>query len=65
MGAVVGTCSDMRSSINVDQAQEMIFGYVLLNDWSARGAYPCDVQGGPCIEQLLDDLRVAAVRRED
>ena len=36
MGAVVGTCSDMRSSINVDQAQEMIFGYVLLNDWSAR-----------------------------
>jgi fumarylacetoacetase len=36
MGAVVGTCSDMGSSINIDQAQEMIFGYVLLNDWSAR-----------------------------
>ena len=36
MGTVVGTCSDMGSSINVDQAQEMIFGYVLLNDRSAR-----------------------------
>ena len=36
MGAVVGTCSDIWSSVSVDQAQEMIFGYVLLNDWSAR-----------------------------
>ena len=36
MGAVIGTSSDMGSSINVDQAQKMIFGYVLLNDWSAR-----------------------------
>ena len=36
MGAVIGTPSDMGSSINVDQAQKMIFGYVLLNDWSAR-----------------------------
>ena len=36
MRAVVGTCSDIGSSVSVDQAQEMIFGYVLLNDWSAR-----------------------------
>ena len=36
MGAVVGTCSDIGSSVSVDQAQEMLFGYVLLNDWSAR-----------------------------
>ena len=36
MEAVVGTCSDIGSSVSVDQAQEMIFGYVLLNDWSAR-----------------------------
>ena len=36
MEAVVGTCSEMGSSINVAQAQEMIFGYVLLNDWSVR-----------------------------
>lgn len=34
MGAVVGTASG--GMISVDQADENIFGYVLLNDWSAR-----------------------------
>lgn len=34
LGAIVGTPSDGR--ISVDQAEAMIFGYVLLNDWSAR-----------------------------
>ncbi len=34
MGAIVGTASD--GPISVDQADENIFGYVLLNDWSAR-----------------------------
>ncbi len=34
LGAIVGTASD--GPVTVDQAQEMIFGYVLLNDWSAR-----------------------------
>ena len=34
MGAIVGTASD--GPITVDQADENIFGYVLLNDWSAR-----------------------------
>ncbi|MDA8870100.1 fumarylacetoacetase [Rhizobiaceae bacterium] len=34
MGAVVGTPSD--GPINVDEAYANIFGYVLLNDWSAR-----------------------------
>lgn len=34
MGAIVGTPSD--GPISVDQAFENIFGYVLLNDWSAR-----------------------------
>ncbi len=34
MGAIVGTASD--GPISVDQANENIFGYVLLNDWSAR-----------------------------
>ena len=34
MGAIVGTASD--GPISVDQAFENIFGYVLLNDWSAR-----------------------------
>ena len=34
MGAIVGTPSD--APLSVDQAFENIFGYVLLNDWSAR-----------------------------
>jgi len=34
MGAIVGTPSD--GMVSVAQADEMIFGYVLLNDWSAR-----------------------------
>ena len=34
MGAIVGTASD--GPITVAEADENIFGYVLLNDWSAR-----------------------------
>lgn len=34
MGAIVGTASS--GPISVDQADANIFGYVLLNDWSAR-----------------------------
>ncbi|MCV2894023.1 fumarylacetoacetase [Lentibacter sp. XHP0401] len=34
MGAIVGTPSD--GPVTVAEADEMIFGYVLLNDWSAR-----------------------------
>ncbi len=40
MGAIVGTGSKMGQPITMDQAEGMIFGYVLLNDWSAR-----DIQG--------------------
>ncbi len=36
MGAVVGTGNDMGSPVSVAEADDMIFGYVLLNDWSAR-----------------------------
>ena len=36
MGAVIGSASSMGEPISVAQADEMIFGYVLLNDWSAR-----------------------------
>jgi fumarylacetoacetase len=36
LGAVVGTPSQMGVPVTVDEADEMIFGYVLLNDWSAR-----------------------------
>ena len=34
MGAIVGQASD--GPVTVAEADEMIFGYVLLNDWSAR-----------------------------
>lgn len=36
MAAIVGTPNAMGQPITVDQANEMIFGYVILNDWSAR-----------------------------
>nr|WP_111301838.1 fumarylacetoacetase [Paracoccus saliphilus] len=36
LGAVVGANSRMGQRISVDEAEDMIFGYVLLNDWSAR-----------------------------
>ena len=36
LGAVVGVPSSMGVPVTVEQAWEMIFGFVLLNDWSAR-----------------------------
>ena len=36
MGAIVGSGSHMGRPVSVAEAEEMIFGYVLLNDWSAR-----------------------------
>ena len=35
-GAVVGTATALGCPVTVAEADEMIFGYVLLNDWSAR-----------------------------
>lgn len=40
IGAIVGTGCDIGTPITTAQADDMIFGYVLLNDWSAR-----DIQG--------------------
>ncbi|WP_375412084.1 fumarylacetoacetase [uncultured Bradyrhizobium sp.] len=36
MGVVVGQPSPMGEMLTEQQAEEMIFGFVLLNDWSAR-----------------------------
>ncbi|WP_419182430.1 fumarylacetoacetase [Paracoccus aestuarii] len=36
LGAVIGADSPLGARIGVDRAEDMIFGYVLLNDWSAR-----------------------------
>ncbi len=35
-GAVLGQGSEMGTPLTVAEADELIFGYVLLNDWSAR-----------------------------
>jgi len=40
LGAIVGTGSAMGQPVSTAQADDMIFGFVLLNDWSAR-----DIQG--------------------
>lgn len=40
LGAVVGQASTLGRPVTVEEADAMIFGYVLLNDWSAR-----DIQG--------------------
>ena len=36
LGAVVGLPTEMGRRVTVDEADELIFGYLLLNDWSAR-----------------------------
>jgi len=36
LGALVGTATSLGSPVSVAEAEELIFGYVLLNDWSAR-----------------------------
>ncbi|WP_378942946.1 fumarylacetoacetase [Paracoccus sp. R86501] len=36
IGTIVGTPSKMGQPVTTDQARRMIFGHVLLNDWSAR-----------------------------
>ena len=36
LGAIVGTSTELGETLTVAQAYEKIFGYVLLNDWSAR-----------------------------
>jgi fumarylacetoacetase len=36
LGAIVGTPSRMGEPVTVSKAYDMIFGYCLLNDWSAR-----------------------------
>jgi fumarylacetoacetase len=36
LGAILGGATEMGETLSVAQADRMIFGYVLLNDWSAR-----------------------------
>src|ERR1700681_984467 len=41
MGVVLGQPSPMGEMLSESQAEEMIFGFVLLNDWSARDIQQC------------------------
>ena len=44
MGAIVGGSTEMGHPITVAEADAMIFGYVILNDWSARDIQPWEYQ---------------------
>lgn len=44
LGAIVGTGNEMGQPVSVDEADQMIFGYVLLNDWSARDVQAWEYQ---------------------
>lgn len=44
LGAIVGGSNPMGSRVSVDEAEDMIFGYVLLNDWSARDVQAWEYQ---------------------
>lgn len=44
LGAVVGMPSEMGYPVSVAEADAMIFGYVLLNDWSARDVQAWEYQ---------------------
>ena len=44
LGAIVGADSTMGDRVGVEDAEAMIFGYVLLNDWSARDVQAWEYQ---------------------
>jgi len=54
IGAVVGTGSSLGDTLTVAGAEEMIFGYVLLNDWSARDIQAWEYQPlGPFLSKAF------------
>lgn len=44
LGAIVGADTAMGDRVGVEEAERMIFGYVLLNDWSARDVQAWEYQ---------------------
>lgn len=44
LGAIVGADTAMGDRVSVEEAEQMIFGYVLLNDWSARDVQAWEYQ---------------------
>jgi fumarylacetoacetase len=54
MGAVVGKPSRMGEPVTVAEAHDMIFGFVLLNDWSARDIQAWEYQPlGPFLAKVF------------
>src|SRR5690606_38045110 len=54
LGAIVGADSTMGERVSVEKAEAMIFGYVLLNDWSARDIQAWEYQPlGPFLAKAL------------
>ncbi len=79
MGAVVGLPSSMGTPLTVAEADDMIFGYVLLNDWSARDiqaweyqplgpfqakAFATSISPWVVTKAALEPFRVATPERE-
>jgi fumarylacetoacetase len=79
LGTVVGLSSTMGKPVSVEEADAMIFGYVLLNDWSARDIQAWEYQPlGPFLAKAfatsispwvvtkaaLEPFRVATPERE-
>ncbi|NDJ57527.1 fumarylacetoacetase [Enterobacteriaceae bacterium 4M9] len=79
LGAVIGGNSQMGERLSVEQAEDLIFGYVLLNDWSARDVQAWEYQPlgpfqakalattiGPWIvdQQALEPFRCEGAQRD-
>ena len=79
LGAVIGGATTMGDRVSVADADELIFGYVLLNDWSARDIQAWEYQPlGPfqakafattispwiVTAQALSDFRISTPERE-
>lgn len=79
LGAIVGTPSEMGRPITTADAYDMIFGYVLLNDWSARDvqvweyqplgpfqskAFATSISPWVVTREALEPFRVATPGRE-
>ena len=59
--AFIGAGTELGESLSVEQAAEHLFGYCLLNDWSARGIQMLEMGGlGPFLGKSFphDDLPV-------
>ncbi|MBC6407382.1 MAG: fumarylacetoacetase [Rhodobacteraceae bacterium] len=79
LGAIVGTPNPLGHPITVAQAYDNIFGYVLMNDWSARDlqvweyqplgpflakAFGTSISPWVVMREALEPYRVAAPTRE-